>query len=337
MNDSFSANGSTCIANLGKGDVRYLRIYVRHSADITISCTKAKDTEYINLSGQQSISRILAIGESILVEWTAEEDGYYKFGFEANNQVDYMYSANSDFESADTGSLSDESWSWFGYEGDTRYLLIEAKSDRTRVSISVDKIQERMLNGEDSTQVTLVRGEAVIVRWSNDEEAYYRFGFRANSMVEYKYSTEYDFAWYENGNAYNKSWKEPSRGYGGQNIVLVAQTDGTQVTIYADKPEIKPFSGEDTMSISLAKGDFVMVDWTAEQTGYYEFAFQSSQLVDYVYHENKSFNSSTGSRGYNGEWYHNVRSGDGCYLVMEADYDETNVSVSARKVNQSYL
>ncbi len=335
LNDSFSANGSTCIANLGKGDVKYLRIYVRHSADITISCTKAKDTEYINLSGQQSISRILAIGESILVEWTAEEDGYYKFGFEANNQVDYMYSANSDFESADTGSLSDESWSWFGYEGDTRYLLIEAKSDRTRVSISVDKIQERMLNGEDSTQVTLARGEAVIVRWSNDEEAYYRFGFRANSMVEYKYSTEYDFDWYENGNAYNKSWKEPSRGYGGQNIVLVAQTDGTQVTIYADKPEIKPFSGEDTMSISLAKGDFVMVDWTAEQTGYYEFAFQSSQLVDYVYHENKSFNSSTGSRGYNGEWYHNVRSGDGCYLVMEADYDETNVSVSARKVNQS--
>jgi len=145
LNGSNSFNSNVpYLATFDKGDTMYFRVTVSSQTEIAVTCAKLTERTYQGV--KKDIRLTLNSGSPVLVKWTSDIDGIYNFGFDASQQIRYMYIDSLSMSSSQETSV-DARDSWEDrtkYTNDGFCLLLEAIEDGTEVTISME-MQEEIL------------------------------------------------------------------------------------------------------------------------------------------------------------------------------------------------
>ena len=254
---------------LKKGDVRYIEIGTS-DPNCTITCAKVSE-QTVTLDTPLNLT--MQKGESVLVNWIAENNGYYRIRFTANNEVSYE---EYYFDTYGKG----ESWSWPVYVNidDESNLLISTHKDDTEVTVSVEPLSVQYMYDQMSTNFTIPHsGDAVLIKWYPYSSGNYQIDARTNKQVHYiEYGSNLDYIIDVEGiEGYNYSTSWLVEQYQDRYLYVEALSDNTDVSFTVSKEIRKLEVGRSYHSI-LSCGESEIFSFTAEKDGTYIFYSQGS-------------------------------------------------------------
>jgi len=266
-------------------------------------------------------------------QFTAEEDGVYIFETDSKNSVyvnvsDSIENAllNPDNMYGSTGSVAVELT-----KGAVKYIRVAEEkynlsSSDDAFTLTCKKAKETSFTGEDSINLSLKKGEPVLVRWTVGAKGNYQFGFRVTDgdSVKYKYYNLKDISSYSysSGTSGGSSWSQyEDSSFKGRNLILEA-SGRTQVEVSA---QIVPRSifvgGTETVALDSSKTyeefDFYMNGNMSENATYIFCTTGSDSAVSsYI------IDPTTGVR-YDSKQYYNF--GNNCYWIYNTpgEYGKT--------------
>ncbi len=263
LNDAYNWSYTSTL-QLEKGAVKYIRIYTS-SYDCTVTCTKVSEQ---SVTLDKPLELTLQKGESVLVNYTAQNYGYYRIKFVANNTVAYKYCKNDLDWSLNSNSSSSRLWPVEMNFGDERNLLISAREDNTEVTVSIESLQSRYIEGETSSNLFLNAGEAQLIEWYPTSSGSYRITANANYSVRYLSGKTLDDMLESSG--YNCEQTVAQRAGMPYYLYIEALSDGTSVTFTATK-ETRPISVGSSYDVKLNSGESETFTFAAPQNGTYIF------------------------------------------------------------------
>lgn len=268
---------------LEKGAVKYIRIYTS-SYDCTVTCTKVSEQ---SVTLDKPLELTLQKGESVLVNYTAENYDYYRIKFIANNIVSYRYYKNGLDSSLGSGSSYDKSWPIEMRSGEERNLLISAREDDTEVTVSIERLPLMSISGEEGSSFYLNAGEAKLIAWYPTSSGSYQINANANYSVRYLSGDMLDDM-AEDGQLLNYTSTWIQKAYTPYYLYIEASSNNTTVTFTATK-EIRPISVGSEYDVKLNSGESEKFTFTAPQEGTYIFCSTGSATVEgYVPDSNRS-------------------------------------------------
>lgn len=268
---------------LEKGAVKYIRIYTS-SYDCTVTCTKVSEQ---SVTLDKPLELTLQKGESVLVNYTAENYDYYRIKFIANNIVSYRYYKNGLDSSLGSGSSYDKSWPIEMRSGEERNLLISAREDDTEVTVSIERLPLMSISGEEGSSFYLNAGEAKLIAWYPTSSGSYQINANANYSVRYLSGDMLDDM-AEDGQLLNYTSTWIQKAYTLYYLYIEASSNNTTVTFTATK-EIRPISVGSEYDVKLNSGESEKFTFTAPQEGTYIFCSTGSATVEgYVPDSNRS-------------------------------------------------
>ncbi len=272
----------TSTLQLEKGAVKYIRINTS-SYDCTVTCTKVSEQ---SVTLDKPLELTLQKGESVLVNYTAENYDYYRIKFVANNTVAYKYCKNNLDWILNSGSSSSRLWPVEMSSGDERNLLISAREDNTEVTVSIESLQLMLIEGETPSNLYLNAGESRMIEWYPTSSGSYRI--TANANYRYRYLSGENFDLMSGDSTDNYEQTVVKRGRDRYYLYIEALFDKTNVTFTATK-ETRSISVGSSYDVKLNSDESETFTFTAPQDGTYIFySTGSSTLKGEISSSNRS-------------------------------------------------
>lgn len=264
----------TSTLQLEKGAVKYIRINTS-SYDCTVTCTKVSEQ---SVTLDKPLELTLQKGESVLVNYTAENYDYYRIKFVANNTVAYKYCKNDLDWILDSGSNSSRLWPVEMSSGDERNLLISAREDNTEVTVSIESLQSRYIEGETSSTLYLNAGEAQLIAWYPTSSGSYRITANAKYRMRYLSGETLDDMPDNSGYNYERTFTQ--RAGMPYYLYIEALSNKASVTFTATKETRLISVGSNGYNVKLNSGESETFTFTASQNGTYIFCSTGSATLE---------------------------------------------------------
>lgn len=216
----------------------------------------------------------------VFYQFTAEEDGVYIFNTDSENMV-YVYACDDveDYLNPDN-MWGNRSSAMELKKGEVKYIRVgEYKgnlSSSDAFTLTCKKAKETSFTGADALNLSLKKGEPVLVRWTAGVKGNYQFAFHVTNggSVNYKYYKSKSIGvnpddYYSTSSGNSWSQYEDS-SLNGRNLILEA-SERTQVEVSA---QIVP------RSISVYKTETVELD---SSKPYEEFDFYMAGNTTYIF------------------------------------------------------
>lgn len=298
MDGSDSVPGRNKFA-LGKGESVYFEINNNTGAVATETITIEKVTEI----------KDLVIGAPNNVNTDEDDVAYY--ALTAPEKGTYYITAN--YGSVATGDTPN---SFSGRSPSAQLSLdkdqikyIKVYTDALDCVVTCTKASEEILTSEKPVKKTMDKADALLVKWTAEDEGYYRVVRK------------------DNGNSPNQLFLGYVKGGDEKAFTITVENDDTKVEVSVEPIKVKAFNGEVSSElITIKGGECLLVEWTAQQSGYYRFGVTGdAECLYYPYGLNSNSYSSN-------EW--NVTKGNKMYVLLEASGKNAKVIFSVTKVER---
>lgn len=275
------------------GDSRRYALDKEHPAYIQVEAHNTSASAEIVISKEFSVGE-MRVGDAkdvtltsdsnmTFYQFTAEEDGVYIFNTDSKNDV-YVYAddnISNNLLNSDN-MYGSESIAVELKKGAVKYIRVAEYKDNLSSSddtftLTCQKAKETSFTGEDSINLSLKKGEPVLVRWTAGAKENYRLGFRVTDgdSVNYKYYSSSGISIYpydstsngSNGNSWDQYEDSPLNG---RNLILEA-SGRTQVEVFAQiVPRRISVGGTETVELNSSKI-------------YEEFDFYMNENATYIF------------------------------------------------------
>lgn len=175
FSDCFLPNGGSYTHGLGKGDSLYFRIQNNGESVATEKITIIEETEVKELVVGKEDIVVTADGKNYAwYVFTAPEEGRYNIiTSDYDASVNWYYNLNGGYVSSDD-TLK---------KGDIRYIKIYTSDPECKITCA--KVSEQTVTLDTPLNLTMQKGESVLVNWTAENDGYYRIRFTANNEVSY--------------------------------------------------------------------------------------------------------------------------------------------------------
>lgn len=261
--------------------------YVRSGEEKKVLVTVQNDNTKVEVSvesvrvkeinGQVSSESItLKGGESLLIEWTAEESGSYKFDIWSAEYIECLYYPNG----LNNNPISDNSWIEDVTKGSKLYVFIQALGKNAKVTFSVEK-EVRSLTVGSVTQVTLTPNESETFTFKAQETKDYLFYSNANLQIGDGSARSVAVNY---GNGYiKKSFVKDETA----TVTVTNSSDSVRtMDVYAYTLSEEFCNADINQEIKLSEGEEKWFNITISEAGLYEFNSSHNDIYMELYKNN---------------------------------------------------
>lgn len=275
------------------GDSRRHALDKEHPAYIQVEAHNTSASAEIVISKEFSVGE-MRVGDAkdvtltsdsnmTFYQFTAEEDGVYIFNTDSKNDVHVYADDNISNNLLNSDNMyGSKSIAVELKKGAVKYIRVAEYKDNLSSSddtftLTCQKAKETSFTGEDSINLSLKKGEPVLVRWTAGAKENYRLGFRVTDgdSVNYKYYSSSGISIYPYGSTSNgsngNSWDQyEASPLNGRNLILEA-SGRTQVEVFAQiVPRRISVGGTETVELNSSKI-------------YEEFDFYMNENATYIF------------------------------------------------------
>ena len=316
--------------SIDKGQTVYLKLIPNEyaadeSGKVSVGIKATVDTQMQKLTvGNENEVKDIAAGNGKWAYFTAETAGFYKFDFMGQCSVEWNTNEGN------SGSfLGDSSFTWGLGKGDSIYFEMLNDNGIT------ETITEKITITKELEVKELAVGASDNVKPDPDNNAWYAITATEKGLYNVTVSNSNNDGAYiyvrNNLNSWENSYYKTCALQLDKDEVkyIRIQTSIQDFVVTCTKSTEQVLTDSEPLKLTMQKGEFVLVKWTAKNEGYYRIKYTSGKNVSYRYYYNASLDSSSDmNSSLNNAWTTFVQNDEMRYLLIGAQEDDTLVTVS---------